>query len=454
MGIYSALTTAVAGLRAQSFALENISGNIANSQTTGYKRTDTSFSDLIPESLPGRQSSGSVNYFSRSTNTVQGEIQAGSSATFMAINGDGYFQVTQKANTNDGTVSFNGLDYYTRRGDFEIDKDGFLVNGSGYYLKALDVDRKTGSILGTVAKPIQMTSDVLPAKQTLAIKYRGNLPAYPKTQASDPTVANSELLDTATLVTAGAVTATNSPTFVDQSISGGAITIYDAQGAPVNVQIRWGKTANASAGPPPVEETWRMYYLSDPNATGAGNMWTEVNQDFTFDAAGKQTAPATATLTLAPLTVGTHSFASVDLDFGSGLTQFADTNGSVNLTTLTQDGYAAGQVSRLSIGSTGRITAFYTNGQVADIAQIPIVSFSADNQLKKLDGGVYTETVESGPPIPGAPGKIAGSSLEASNTDVADEFTKLIVTQQAYSANTRIVSSADQMLQEALNMKR
>jgi flagellar hook protein FlgE len=111
-------------------------------------------------------------------------------------------------------------------------------------------------------------------------------------------------------------------------------------------------------------------------------------------------------------------------------------------------------VVRVQISDGGRITAFYSNGQMSDIAEIPTVYFNADNMLKRLDGGAFSTTFESGPPIPGAPGSIIGSSLEGSNTDIADEFTKLIVTQQAYSANTRIVSTADEMLQEALNMIR
>ena len=109
---------------------------------------------------------------------------------------------------------------------------------------------------------------------------------------------------------------------------------------------------------------------------------------------------------------------------------------------------------RIQISDGGRITAFYSNGQMADIAEIPTVYFNADNMLKRLDGGAFATTFESGPPIPGAPGSIIGQSLEGSNTDIADEFTKLIITQQAYSANTRIVSTADEMLQEVVNLKR
>lgn len=139
MGIFGALTTAVGGLQAQSYAIENISGNIANSQTTAFKRIDTSFSDLVSDSTVGQQKAGGVLAMSRSTNTVQGDIQAASVDTLMAINGDGYFVVQKPSGFPDGSPVFAGNDLYTRRGDFQLDKNGYLVNGSGYYLEGLPI---------------------------------------------------------------------------------------------------------------------------------------------------------------------------------------------------------------------------------------------------------------------------------------------------------------------------
>ncbi len=132
MGIFGALTTAVGGLRAQSYSLENISGNIANSQTTAFKRIDTSFLDLIPPTGLTNQLAGSVTTSSRSTNTVQGDVQSASVATYMAINGTGFFSVQKPGTFTDGQPVFDGVDRYTRRGDFQIDKSGYLVNGAGY----------------------------------------------------------------------------------------------------------------------------------------------------------------------------------------------------------------------------------------------------------------------------------------------------------------------------------
>src|SRR4051812_32650987 len=195
MGIFGALTTAVTGLRAQSFALENISGNIANSQTTAFKRIDTSFQDLIPNNIPSKQISGTVLATSRATNTVQGDFQSASIGTFMAINGDGFFVVQKPSNFVDGRPTFAGSPLYTRRGDFSTDKDGFLVNGAGYYLMGIPVDAATGNLAGSVPQLLKFQNDFLPAQPTTQIQYRANLSSYPLTTSHDANVPGSELID-------------------------------------------------------------------------------------------------------------------------------------------------------------------------------------------------------------------------------------------------------------------
>ena len=197
MGIYGALSTAVSGLQAQSFALEHISGNIANSQTTGYKRLETDFVDLIPEAPVSRQVTGAVLAQSRQTNTVSGDITSSSKETYMALNGDGFFVVEEKVGQNDGNAVFGGVDYYTRRGDFDLDKEGYLVNGAGYYLKGLPIDSSTGNVTGSVPTTIQVSNAFLAASETDRIDYQLNLPQLPKTATYDPDIANSELLTVA-----------------------------------------------------------------------------------------------------------------------------------------------------------------------------------------------------------------------------------------------------------------
>ena len=194
MGIFGALTTAVTGMRAQSFALENVSGNIANSQTTAFKRIDTSFEDLIPDDAVSHQVAGSVVANSRATNTVQGDMQTSSIGTFMAVNGDGFFVVQKPSNFADNRPVFDGVNNYTRRGDFQPDKNGFLVNGAGYYLMGIPIDPTTGNLVGSVPQLLQFQNDFLPAQPTTEIDYRANLASYPLTPSHDTNVPGSELL--------------------------------------------------------------------------------------------------------------------------------------------------------------------------------------------------------------------------------------------------------------------
>ncbi|MDQ8732591.1 flagellar hook-basal body complex protein [Bradyrhizobium sp. LHD-71] len=608
MGIFGALTTSVAGMRAQSFALENISGNIANSQTTAFKRIDTSFLDLIPDGGANRQLAGSVTAQSRSTNNVQGDVQASQVSTFMAINGDGFFSVQKPGGFSDNTPVFDGVDRYTRRGDFQLDKQGYLVNGAGYYLMGIPVDPTTGNVVGSTPQVLQFQSDFLPAQQTTKVDYRANLASYPLTTAHDKAVPGSELLrpssfstghnplaigtpapthtdasitgsaqsnklatptaisattllagaaatnsivnnfvdaDTitvngltinfhnggghtgsaaagtldldlntatvgdlmnaigaitgwpASISTGGAITlhtgtaadlsisSTNtaalgslgftSPVsqarggggtpgtgqvvgndlqaFLDESIAGGAVTAFDVAGSPVNLQFRWAKVDSASLGSGHADK-WNLFYQVNANATGAQVAWQNVNTNFTFGANG-QMDPPVVSLNLTAPSINGVTLGDVSINFGAGgLTQFADANGNVQVNQIEQDGFPAGQLQSVSVSDRGRIVGNYSNGRNLDLAEIQLASFNGPNFLKRVDGGAFEVTDESGPALSNASGRIVGSSLEGSNTDIGDEFTKLIVTQQAYSANTRVITTSNQMVQDLLNMLR
>jgi flagellar hook protein FlgE len=670
MGIFGALTTAVSGIRAQSFALENVSGNIANSQTTAFKRIDSSFVDLIPDEQASKQVAGQVVAQSRSTNTVQGDIQSASIDTFMAINGDGYFVIQKPSNFADGRPVFDGIERYGRRGDFQTDKNGFLVNGAGYYLMGIPVDRTTGNLVGSVPQVLQFQNDFLPAEPTTQINYRANLARFPLTASADTSVARSELLNQAmysanpvagpaqpakitgigastlpdapavvtgtvdltafnsggvatnlqitgtgtaniavppgtnaaglvalidaqsgvtnvdasldgsnhlvltgmdndtnvtigglstpglltaighslgttnatNLLTQGVVTApqtltvkvagnptltvtfgfgggqtstlaelnaalgglvggtasvdplngnvtitagnlidsitvggtadagnfgiqtltafpsdgsvhaSDEPTFLSQSLSGGAITVFDISGSPMNMQLRWAKVDSALY--PPGVDTWNLFYLENANATGTQPKWRNVGTDYVFGPNG-QMNPAISQLTLTNVTINNVVLGDIQLFHGAGgMTQFADPNGNVQVNLLEQNGFAAGELQSIAVNDKGRITGTYSNGRTLDLAEITLAAFNGSNYLKRIDGGAFEITDESGPAIYGASGKIVGSSLEGSNTDIADEFTKLIVTQQAYSANTRVITTTNQMVQDLLNMLR
>jgi flagellar hook protein FlgE len=590
MGIYGALSAAVTGLRAQSHALENISGNIANSQTTGYKRIETDFLDLIPDAPLKRQVPGAVLAQSRGTNEVQGDIKTVSNETFVALNSSGFFVVEPKVGQSDGNSEFAGTNFYTRRGDFQIDKDGLLVNGAGYYLKGLPIDPATRNISGSVPEVIKLSNAFLPAQETARINYQANLPQLPKTTAYNATVYNSELIEPnaytgyagvstpatmtgapltgnaaantvftvpstlslnvngnaitfeftngspaaagnqavdisaapatvesvlasiqASLRSAGGpaaasaevgivggnlqidlgsdyhadfavtggtpaqltalgltnpsvstaptrpafttIAASDDTLFKSNSVAGGAITVYAENGAPANVQMRWAKVDSAASGG---ADTWNLFYMSDSAATGGAPMWTNVGQDYTFGPDGSLVAPGVSTTTISNLSVNGVVIGNVELKHDTnGVSQFNDVNGTVNVSTLNQNGYGAGEFLSVAISDSGRVVATYSNGERIDMAQVVTAQFNATNSLKRLDGGVFATTSESGEAILDMSGSgIIGGALESSNTDISDEFTKLIITQQAYSAGTRIVSTADEMLQEALNMIR
>jgi flagellar hook protein FlgE len=657
MGIFDALTSAVAGLQAQSFALQNISGNIANSQTTGYKETDTSFEDLVSAAAQGQQTSGGVVANSVSTNSVQGSIQSTSVSTDMAINGNGWFVVEQPTGLTDNQPQFNGVNYYTRAGDFQLNNGGYLVNGSGYYLMGIPIDATTGNPVGSVPQVLQFDNNFVPAQATTTVDYQANLPSTPKsgvlnasgfeanplagapiaaqitgagaslqpdapatgtgtvgglltttpitdgdtfvindgtnTTSYTATAGHDTVQDLLTAISGGSaqisaalnasgnlvltttganadtesITVTGSAaatlgfgagensfqptnlltqsavaagqtltvtvgggatqtitfgtgvgevatlaglqtaiqglsgvngsantgngdvtltaisptagitvggtasatkfgienlsalpangtvigndvsTFTAESTDGGSITAYDSEGNPVNVQFRWAQVSSSSSG-----GTWQLFYQSNSSATGTQAAWQNAGTTFTFNANGELSPPISG-LTLQNLTVNGDALGNVQLTLGTnGLTQFADTNGTVQVNQLQQNGYAAGQLESIAVDTQGRITGSFSNGQTIPLAEIPLVTFNGQDALEALNGAAYAATPESGPPIYGATGTIVGSSLEASNVDIATQFSQLIVAQQAYSANARVMSTADQMIQSLLQV--
>ena len=458
MGLFDALTAAVSGLQAQAFAMQNISGNIANSQTIAYKGINTSFEDLIPGApSASQQVAGGVVASSVATNTVQGAIQNSGAGTYMAINGDGYFVVQAPDSFVGDTPVFSGSDSYTRRGDFQLNAQGYLVNGSGYYLEGIPIDPATGNPSGNVAAPLQFQNNFLPANATTKISYGVNLPTTPTTTNYDPAVANSELLNPAdfsvdpTVAGTGTVVGNDVTTFLNESVDGGAVTVYNATGTPANLQLRWAKTDSVAAGG---ADTWNLFYQTDASATGTNVAWQNVGTDFVFDATG-QLNPSITSVALNGITVNGVPLANITLNSPTGsITQFASANGVATVNNIQQNGYAAGQLESISVSDTGTISGTFSNGQNVALAEVPLVHFSSANNLKSLDGGAFQATVASGPAFTGASGKIVGQSLEGSNTDIATEFTKLIVTQQAYSANTKVITTANQMSQDLMNILR
>ena len=253
---------------------------------------------------------------------------------------------------------------------------------------------------------------------------------------------------------AGVVIANDESVFTSESISGGAVTAYDATGTPVNLQLRWAKTDSSALGSPHTD-TWNLFYQSNPAATGTQTEWVNAGTNFVFGANGSLTSPSGSSITLSNVAVGNQSVGNLSFSFGSGgLTQYASTGGTATINQISQNGYAAGQLQSIAVNNNGLVVGTFSNGQNLDLASVSLSHFNGTNYLKALDGGAYAATNQSGVAIAGATGTISGSSLEGSNTDIADEFTKLIVTQQAYSANTKVITTANSMVQDLLNVLR
>jgi flagellar hook protein FlgE len=203
------------------------------------------------------------------------------------------------------------------------------------------------------------------------------------------------------------------------------------------------------------QNTWNLFYQTDTTASGGQTAWVNAGTNFVFNSNGVLTSPSGSGITIPNVQVDGQSLGSVAFNVSSGaLTQFATTGGTATVGTVSQNGFAAGQLQSVAVNNSGLVVGTFSNGQNIDLASVTLSHFNGTNYLKALDGGAYAVTDQSGPAIEGASGTISGSSLEGSNTDIADEFTKLIVTQQAYSANTKVITTANDMVQDLLNVLR
>jgi flagellar hook protein FlgE len=196
-----------------------------------------------------------------------------------------------------------------------------------------------------------------------------------------------------------------------------------------------------------------LFYQTNPTATGTQAAWQNAGTSFVFNSSGALTSPATGSATISNLTVNGDNLGNVALNYGTGgLSQFANSTGDVSVTGITQNGFAAGQMQSLSVDTQGQIVGSFSNGQTVALANVTLATFNGQDSLQPLDGEAFAATPESGNPLYSATGKVVGSSLEASNVDIATQFSQLIVAQQAYSANAKVMTTADQMIQSLLTV--
>jgi len=452
MGIFGALQTAVAGLRSQSYAMENISGNVANSQTVGYKRMDTSFVDLVIDRPREQAIAGSVRAQSNQAISLQGDILPTGKNTNIAINGSGFISVSQISGFRDGQPVFSENNLFTRRGDFQLDKDGYLVNGAGMYLRgdSINLDGLITSTNGI----LRITDTTVPANATETVDYRAVLPSTAGTNFYNANNVDTVIDDPGDPADNYAdwpqIRANESSAFLSRTISGGSVVVYNSAGAPIDLQLRWGKLDN---------DQWGLFYQNNASASGTEPMWTQLGgAPITFNANGTMAGGSPTSFQIDENTLINGQALSEDLtiNFGSeGLRQFAVPNNLIQGLELSQDGYPAGVLQDISVSSDGRISGIYSNGQSFAIARVAIAQFAAPNMLKPRDGGTFEQTIESGQPTFSPEGaRIIGGAVEQSNADIAEEFTKMIITQQAYTANTRVVTTSQQMMEATINMVR
>lgn len=465
MSINSAMLAGVTGLLANSSALSAISDNIANSQTVGYKNTDVAFETLVTgDSSASSVSAGGVTAVPAQNVEQQGQLQATTSPTDLAISGDGFFVTTQNAAAPTTTTPV----LFTRAGSFTADSQGFLRNSAGLYLQGWPLNNQ-GQVLSdptnlTKLQPINVTAIAGEAVPTTSVTVNANL------LASQPVSAAAATYD--------ATSATN-------SMAGGGVTpdfsiqlpVSDSKGSKQTFELDLLKSSTPNEWYAELVANPPSSVVEQPGApAGSGQVaagmiaFTPTGQydptNSTFLAPGG-VAPAgdTPTLSLGDSTAPTGpSWASAlgdaaqNITFtfggnGAGLTQF-DSPSTVQ--SIAANGTTFGNLSNIEVQSNGAVIAVFDNGVTREVAQIALATVPNSDGMTAAPGNAYTISNQSGTatlktPGQGGAGTLSPSTLEASTVDLSTEFTSLIQTQQAYSAASKIITTANQMLTSLLN---
>ncbi|MBI3392165.1 MAG: flagellar hook protein FlgE [Nitrospirae bacterium] len=408
MAILTSLFSGVSGLNANGSALSVVGDNIANSNTVGYKSSTVAFSDILSQTIGGGASGGGqigrgVNLSAVTPQFTQGSFETTDSVLDMGIDGNGFFLVKDTTGT-----------FYTRAGQFRTDKDGYIVTPEGAKLQGYTVS-STGSLTGSIGDLQLSTTSTAPVATSTAT-----------------ITAN---LDAAASVPVGAFSVSNPDTYNFST----SLTIYDSLGSDHTVTFYYVKTATA--------RDWDMYYQIDGGAAAAGT-------DLVFATDGSLSTGGSQALSLT-IAGGAATPQTVTFDF-SGFTQY----GAPSATTyLTQNGSSSGSLSSISIGQDGIITGLFSNGQTETLGQVALATFQSPVYLTKMGKNLYAESSDSGQPIVSTPmtggkGRVLSNSLELSNTDLAAEFVKMITFQRGFQANSRIITTTDELLNELVNLKR
>ncbi|HEX5656304.1 MAG TPA: flagellar hook protein FlgE [Polyangiales bacterium] len=429
MSILRTLNTGATGLTANGEALGVVSDNIANANTIGFKRSRADFQDMVASA--GKNELTQVGAGSRvgkvETMWKQGALLSTDASTDLALSGEGFFVVKGTASGVDGN-------FYSRAGQFHLDKDGYVTNVDNLKLQGYQADAR-GNILGTLGD-LRVGPTALPATKSSAINLGVNLDV----RASVPAAA----FDVNNL--AGS---TNTST---------SLTTYDSLGNAHQITTYFTKTGT---------NTWDFHALADGNEIEGGTAgvpFEGASGTLTFNTDGALQTELTnsSTWNFKGATAGQE----ISFDFGTsldeggtgldGTTNFAN---AFTTNAATQDGYAAGSVTGINVSATGNITGVFTNGQRRTLGQVAVANFKSTDGLTRTGQGLYVQTEDSGEPLlgtasTGGRGAIVSGSLEQSNVDIGKEFVDLITFQRGFQANSKIITTADEMYGELVNMKR
>jgi flagellar hook protein FlgE len=462
MSLYGALLSGVSGLRAQSQSLGTISDNISNVNTIAYKRSVAQFSTLVTgASSTSTYFPGGVRASPRALVDQQGVLQTSTRATDVAILGNGFFVVKSADNAS-------GEQLYTRSGSWAEDNQGRLVNASGYFLQGWALDQQGDIIDVNTIDTVSVSTLNGVAVDTTNIEIGANLDAQ-----QDDTVPGWNL---ATFMTSPAGAGNQA----SEDLADGTVTphfrralkVFDALGTAHNVNISFVKLTGAA-------NTWGYSISAETPAeiTGAignggllGFGSIAFNGDGSLNAVDFRTAGslgADLASQALPITWANGAAASaITFDFGTegaigtgrtdGVTQFASPN---NIAFVNQDGAEVGLRTGVSIDQDGFVIASFSNGATQKIWKLPVATFANPARLEARNGNAYAQTNASGEfnlreANSGGAGRIEPGALEGSNVDLSEEFTAMIVTQRAYSASAKTITTADEMLDELLRIKR
>lgn len=438
MSLFGTLRTGASGLGVSGASLGVIGDNIANLNTTGYKRNNASFADMMPEGVfglggPAQLGRGATNLTIGSQFT-QGSLNGSGNALDMALNGNGWFKLSS------GTE-----DFYSRDGSFGVDVDGFMVNAMGYRVQGYNA---RDGLLSPVMGDLRIDDGPIPQKATEEITLDIVL------SPDDPNIANTG--DYSVLALDGATeTLEAASAEADFSTS---ITVYDSLGQPHEIVLNFEKD-------PAAPNTWNYSAVIDAGETDLGSGQSGFALEIAtgsmeFDTEGvlvpgSQTTTATGTAWSWP---GTDPF-TLALNVGDngaeGSARSAGQESSV--TAIGQDGYTMGSLTSLAVDADGVIRGQYTNGQELALGQVAVATFTAESGLNREGGNMFRSTYSSGDAAVGAAGtgtrgSVVGYALERSNVDLEAEFVNMIQAQRSYQANAGVVRTADETLQELVNL--